>query len=80
MDWNFQSVKCLNELVQQYGGRKSSGREAELQGRIEHAHSMEGDFVVTTSTDLSAGPFLKVASLTSNPGSAAACQCTNKHY
>ena len=28
MDWNFQSVKYLDELVQQYGGRKSGGREA----------------------------------------------------
>ena len=54
MDWNFQSVKYLNELVQQYGGRKSSGREEEFQERIEHARSMEGVFVVTTSTDLSA--------------------------
>ena len=34
MDWNFQSVKYLHELVQQYGGRKSGGREAEFQERI----------------------------------------------
>ena len=33
-DWNFQSVKYLHELVQQYGGRKSGGREAEFQERI----------------------------------------------
>ena len=31
MDWNFQSVKYLDELVQQYGGRKSGGRQAEFQ-------------------------------------------------
>ena len=36
-DWNFQSVKCLDdsELVQQYGGRKSGGWEAEFQERIQ---------------------------------------------
>ena len=34
MDWNFQSVKYLHELVQQYGGRKSGGWEAEFQERI----------------------------------------------
>ena len=32
--WNFQSVKYLDELVQQYGGRKRGGREAEFQERI----------------------------------------------
>ena len=35
MDWNFESVKCLDELVEQYGGRKSIGQEAEIQRRIE---------------------------------------------
>ena len=33
-DWNFQRVKYLDELVQQYGGRKSRGQEAEFQERI----------------------------------------------
>ena len=33
-DWYFRSVKYLDELVQQYGGRKSEGREAEFQERI----------------------------------------------
>ena len=32
MVWDFQSVKYLDELVDQYGGRKSKGREAEFQG------------------------------------------------
>ena len=33
MDWNFQSVKYLHELVQQYGGRKS---------RVEMQYSKKG--------------------------------------
>ena len=33
MDWNFQSVKYLLELVQQYDGRKSGDLEAEYQER-----------------------------------------------
>ena len=33
-DWNCQSVEYLHELVQQYGGRKSEGGEAEFQERI----------------------------------------------
>ena len=39
MDWNFQSVKYfkLDELMEQYGGRKSGGPslEADFQGRIQ---------------------------------------------
>ena len=60
MDWNFQSVKYLDDLVQNYGGRKSGGREAEFQERIrknEHACSVLGVFVVS---DLSARQYLKV--------------------
>ena len=34
MDWNFQSVKYLDELVEQYSGRKNGGQEAEFQARI----------------------------------------------
>ena len=34
MDWNFQSVKYLHKPVQQNGGRKSGGQEAEFQERI----------------------------------------------
>ena len=33
MDWNFQSVNYMDELVQQYGGGKSGGREAAFQER-----------------------------------------------
>ena len=32
---NFQIVKCLDELVEQYDGRKSGGRETEFQERIQ---------------------------------------------
>ena len=32
---DFQSVKYMHELVQQYGGRKSGGREAEFRERIQ---------------------------------------------
>ena len=34
MDWNFRSVKRFDKLVEQYGGRKSGGRETEFQERI----------------------------------------------
>ena len=34
-DWKFQSVKYLYELVQQYGGEKSRGQEAEFRERIQ---------------------------------------------
>ena len=34
MDWSFQRVKYLHKLVQQYGGRKRGGQEAEFQERI----------------------------------------------
>ena len=34
MDWNFQSVKCLGEFVEQYGGRKCGGLDPEFQERI----------------------------------------------
>ena len=33
-DWNFQSVKYLHELVQQHGGKKRGGQEAEFLERI----------------------------------------------
>ena len=64
MDWNFQSVKYLNDLVQNYGLRKSGGRGAESQESIrknEHACSVLGVFVVS---DLSARPYLMVAAPT----------------
>ena len=35
MDWNFNSVQYLDKLVQQYGGRKRGGLEAEFQERIQ---------------------------------------------
>ena len=37
MDWNFRSVKRLDELVKQHGGRNSGGREAEFQERIPNS-------------------------------------------
>ena len=72
MDWNFQSVKYLHELVQQYGGRKSGvEKQNSKKGfeKNEHACIVLGVFVVS---DLSARQYLKV------PGLSRKIQSTSK--
>ena len=60
MDWNFQSVKYLDNLVQNYGGRKARvEKQNSKKGfeKNEHACIVLGIFVVS---DLSACQYLKV--------------------
>ena len=61
IDWNFQSVKYLDKLLQQYGGRKSRGQEAEFQERIRKEWAcLHGGGSLWVSDSI-ASPYLKVA-------------------
>ena len=42
MDWNFQSVKYLDDLVQNYGGRKA-GVEKQISNKVIKRTSMLSD-------------------------------------
>ena len=61
MHWNFQSVKCLGELVEQCDGEKAGvEKQNSKKGfeKNEHPCRVEGVFVVS---DWSARPYLNAA-------------------
>ena len=60
MDWNFQSVKYLDDLVQNYGGRKSWVKKQNSK-KVFKRMSMPAALGVFVVLDLSANQYLKVA-------------------
>ena len=62
IDWNFRSVEFLDELVEQFGGKKKARVEKQNSKkgfeRNEHACYVEG---VLWVSDWTARPYLKVA-------------------
>ena len=61
MDWNFQSVKCLNELVEQYGDRISGVEKQNSMKEFKKNDHLCSNKGVLWISDWTAHLYLKVA-------------------